>query len=304
MLQTRPIQENDLPQLVSLFNNEYQYDQIDEEILYEKIFLEPSFSTELNIKVIEDGRIIGFSSGLVREVQNKKIGWIKLFVIEDFGSLSRKIVDFFKYMENRLIENHAQVIRIFDSFPNYLTPGVDPRYTHIITLLDGHGYHKRRDNVNMTVNLETQDFTTQDKEKKLLEEHGIQIKRIEKEELEMLFQFIEKNFPLWIYEVRNSSRLDPIAIHIAKKDRSIIAFSAYNGNNKKFGWFGPMGTDISFRGKGIGSLLLKRCLRDMKDQGYKTAIIPWVGPIGFYYREVRARVSRVFWNYEKIIEGK
>ncbi|RKY47755.1 MAG: hypothetical protein DRP91_07080 [Candidatus Neomarinimicrobiota bacterium] len=65
-----------------------------------------------------------------------------------------------------------------------------------------------------------------------------------------------------------------------------------------------MGANVSFRGREIDSIPLKRGLRGMKDQGYKTATISWVGPIAFYYREARARVSRVFWNYEKLVEEK
>jgi GNAT superfamily N-acetyltransferase len=33
------------------------------------------------------------------------------------------------------------------------------------------------------------------------------------------------------------------------------------------GWFGPMGTHPDLRGLGIGSILLKRCLKDMKRNG-------------------------------------
>ncbi|RKY52943.1 MAG: hypothetical protein DRP92_04555 [Candidatus Neomarinimicrobiota bacterium] len=213
MLQIKPIQEGDLPQLAKLFNNEYQHDQIDEEILYEKIFLELSFPAELNVKVTEGGRIIGFSSGLVREIQEKKTDWTKLFVMKDFRNLTERTMEFFRYMEDLLIKNNAGSIRIFDSFPNYLTPGVDPRH------------QKRRNNVNLTASLETQDFNTRDEEKKLLEKHGIRIKRIiDKEEPKTLFQFMEESFSLWIYEAKNSSRLDPIAIHIAKKGIQSLHF--------------------------------------------------------------------------------
>ena len=41
---------------------------------------------------------------------------------------------------------------------------------------------------------------------------------------------------------------------------------------------------------------------DLRNLGYKKSIIPWVGPIGFYFKEVGAEVERVFWNYRKEIE--
>ena len=92
---------------------------------------------------------------------------------------------------------------------------------------------------------------------------------------------------------------DPIAIHVALVAGEVQAFSGHNGNNIGMGWFGPMGTDPSLRGKGIGEVLLKRCLQDMKDWGLKTSIIPWVGPIGFYAHFANAVISRVFWRFEK-----
>ena len=60
-----------------------------------------------------------------------------------------------------------------------------------------------------------------------------------------------------------------------------------------------MGTSIKSRGKGVGAVLLKRCLQDLKNLGFKKAVIPWVGPIPFYSKFANAHVSRVFWRYEK-----
>ena len=100
----------------------------------------------------------------------------------------------------------------------------------------------------------------------------------------------------------NSFNQNPIAVHIALQNNHIIAFSGYHGNNIGSGWFGPMGTTSAARGKGIGGILLKRCLKDLRNLGYKKSIIPWVGPIGFYFKEVGAEVERVFWNYRKEIE--
>lgn len=60
-----------------------------------------------------------------------------------------------------------------------------------------------------------------------------------------------------------------------------------------------MGTRPDFRKMGIGEVLLKRCLVDMREQGHKRSIIPWVGPIAFYYDAVGAKVDRIFWRFKK-----
>ena len=82
----------------------------------------------------------------------------------------------------------------------------------------------------------------------------------------------------------------------------MIAFSAYETNNKGTGWFGPMGTTEKARGKGVGGILLKRCINDLKKSGFEKAIIPWVGPIPFYMHYINSPVKRIFWRYEKIWE--
>ncbi len=79
----------------------------------------------------------------------------------------------------------------------------------------------------------------------------------------------------------------------------IIAFSEFETNNKGTGWFGPMSTSVNARGKGVGGVLLKRCMNEMKKMGFKTSIIPWVGPISFYMHYINSPVDRVFWRYEK-----
>jgi GNAT superfamily N-acetyltransferase len=78
-----------------------------------------------------------------------------------------------------------------------------------------------------------------------------------------------------------------------------IGFACHGSTRR--GWFGPMGTLESERGRGIGSVLLKRSLADMKTAGLVTARIGWVGPVRFYARSVGARVERVYWLYRKTL---
>jgi GNAT superfamily N-acetyltransferase len=58
-----------------------------------------------------------------------------------------------------------------------------------------------------------------------------------------------------------------------------------------------MGTAESARGLGIGAVLLRRCLRDLRSTGARSAEIGWVGPKRFYSLAVGAAVGRVFWQY-------
>ena len=109
-------------------------------------------------------------------------------------------------------------------------------------------------------------------------------------------------FAAWSGEVISAFQNNPITLFIAEQDENLLAFSAHEGNNKGTGWFGPMGTDPALRGKGVGGILLKKCLKDMKEMGFVKATIPWVGPIPFYMHYADAKVERIFWRYEKIME--
>jgi hypothetical protein len=60
-----------------------------------------------------------------------------------------------------------------------------------------------------------------------------------------------------------------------------------------------MGTLESERQHGIGTVLLKRCLADLRTAGHGSAQIDWTGPVRFYARAVGARIDRTFWPYQK-----
>jgi mycothiol synthase len=85
---------------------------------------------------------------------------------------------------------------------------------------------------------------------------------------------------------------------LAVRGDSYLGFACHGGNRST--WFGPMGTLESERQHGIGTVLLRRCLADIKAAGPVSAQIGWTGPIHFYARAVGARIDRVFWSYRKV----
>ena len=180
-------------------------------------------------------------------------------------------------------------------------PGLDPFYTEAVCFFERKEYKKFNDTSNLEADLEKQNFDTSDDESEL-RAAGIEIIRAEKKDFDEILKWTKNNFEAWISEVKTSFNNNPISLHIAKVENEVIAFSAYETNNFGMGWFGPMGTTEKARGKGVGGILLKRCLSDMKQCGYKKAVIPWVGPIPFYMHYANSKVKRIFWRYEKIME--
>lgn len=290
-----------LPGLVAFWNRNVVYDPITEELLYEKIFADPDFDSEMTLIAIEEGKILSFMQGLVRQVdQNLKRSYIKLFATDEASRRKGLATMLLKNIEAKMKSQDVNTIRLLDSNPNYFQPGIDPRYTEAIAFAERNRFERFADTSNLEVNLQNQDFDTSTEEKQLAHEK-IFIRRASQTDWPLVEQLISQHFKAWLTEIETTYQNDPISLHIAEYKGQIEAFSAYDSNNLNTGWFGPMGTNPILRGKGIGGILLKRCLDDMKKQGHKISIIPWVGPIPFYLHYANARLTRVFWRYEKII---
>ncbi len=291
-------EEKDLTSVLALCNNHMEYDSLTEELLREKIFEDPAYPNGLSVNLIskEKNQIVGFLSGVVRETVEGVIGYIKLMVVDTEQRRKGIGTALYQRAKEFFLDHGSREIRVYDVPFNYFMPGIDPRYTPAIAFFETMGFTRFSDTANMIVDLENQDFNTAQQEEKLKGEE-ITISRAKTGEREEVLDFLRENFPNWVFEVSNAFKLHPIPLHIARYRGKVTAFAAHNCNNLNTGWFGPMGTDISLRGKGVGSVLLKRCLADIKETGLKEAIIPWVGPIRFYSYHVNAYVQRVFWRY-------
>jgi len=279
-----------------------EYDQLSETLLREKVFDDPEYDPELIFTSFEGDKIIGFLSGVTREIRGEKIGYVKLMVVH--RAFRRQGVGraLYEKLEKELIKRGMQKVRVYDVPFNYFMPGIDPRYTPALAFFETLGFKRFADTSNMVVDLTNQEFDTAEQEAALTAQ-GIEISRADYSDQEEVMAFVDEHFPLWRYEVSNAYNSLPVSLHISRHEGKIKAFSAHNGNNFGTGWFGPMGTHSDLRGKGIGGILLRRCLQDMKEWGLTESIIPWVGPIRFYAYYANARVERVFWRYEKSLRG-
>ena len=189
-------------------------------------------------------------------------------------------------------------MRVAESAPNYLAPGVDKRNGDLLAFLDSQGFRPVGETVNLTVDLRSQEFTTS-REVAALAADNIVVRRANVSDFESVWQFIRPIWPSWRGEVARALANDPCSLHLAFDRDAVVGFSAYDANNVGTGWFGPMGTDPEYRGKGIGRVLLRRCLADLREQGLAQATIPWVGPVDFYAKHVGAKVSGEFVRLEK-----
>jgi mycothiol synthase len=182
--------------------------------------------------------------------------------------------------------------------PAHLWPGVDPRYTAMTVLAEESGYQRHGDAVDMTVSLDDASLVTEPDERRLAEA-GITIRRASSGEAAAVVAWLRDGpwgDSAWPDEVAAALARDPAGCHLAWRD-GYLGFACHGVVRR--GWFGPMGTADVARGHGIGTVLLNRCLADMRAAGLPTARIGWVGPIRFYADVLGARIERVYWKYSR-----
>ncbi|MDE5420399.1 GNAT family N-acetyltransferase [Labilibaculum sp. DW002] len=295
----RQYHDKDFDEVLALCQNTYKFDSITKELLHEKIYDDPFYNPEI-IWVAEEGAaIVGFLMGTCRmDIRGVNYGYVKLMAVSETHQRKGIARKMYELLENELRLRKVDVMRLGDVPMNYFMPGIDPRYTPALCFAMRMGFNRFMDTSNLVVNLSDREWSD---EKKIstLKSDDIEICRATIENKDELMDFVAEEWKLWQFELAMAYKSDPIAIHVAKLKGKIKAFSAHSANNKGLPWFGPMGTHPDLRGKGIGKVLLYRCLEDLKNLGYKTAIIPWVGPIDFYSHHAGAVVERVFWRYEK-----
>ena len=296
MITYRHYQENDFFTVVELLNLSHSRDNFSEKLLHEKLNDCQEDASEL-LCAFSDAVLCGFIMTVIRQLPTGTTAFIKLIgVLPDFQhrGIGKQLLNF---AEQFAVENNSKTIRFYDVPKNYFMPGIDPFYTKAVVCAERNGFIRNGDTSNLESDL-SQNWNTE-KEEAELEKSDCICKRASNEDYSELLAWILREFPLWDFELVQALNQVPCAVHLAYFQNELIAFAAHSSNNSSLAWFGPMGTSPKSRGKGVGAVLLKRCLQDLKNKGFKKAIIPWVGPIPFYFKFANAQVSRVFWRYEK-----
>lgn len=125
-------------------------------------------------------------------------------------------------------------------------------------------------------------------EERLFQE-GIKIFRVLAPDIGKAVKFARTFSEGWAGECLSACANHPASCYAAAKNGEMVGFACYDATAKDF--FGPTGVKTTYRGKGIGSVLLKKCLLAMAAEGYAYAVIGGVGEARpFYEKEVGAAV--------------
>ncbi len=199
--------------------------------------------------------------------------------------------------EAALAERGVGDVRWAGHPPCYAWPGVDVRYTPAICCAEALGYQRYNLAYNMTVALSGADLDAATGEKRLAAT-GVEVRRAVPADLPDLIDWVRRTWgDNWAWEAAESVARPGAGCHVAYRAGAPVGFAGYAANRPA--WFGPTGTDPSARRLGIGGVLLRRCLVDLRAAGYPEAQISWVGPVRFYASAVGARIERVFALYRR-----
>jgi ribosomal protein S18 acetylase RimI-like enzyme len=293
----------DVDDVARALNAASLYDQFSIDQIREAVFDDPDLDPNLLLCRRVDGEIAAVIAAVVRRgttADSERKSFVKLIGVaprwQRRGWGTRLLAE----VERRLATRGVRVVRVFADSPSHLLPGVDYRLTSLVSLLDRHGYEPEWPAVNMGADLTRAPLETSDEEKRLISAE-VQISRLALDEAEAFQVYLASQWHWeWQIEPMRSLRRDPVSCFVATIQGEFVGFAAYDIGGA--GSFGPMGVRSDLRRHGIGGVLLKRCLADMRDKGYATADIQWVGPISFYARQVGARISRCFLQMAKRLE--
>lgn len=286
----------DLEKLHGLASRSLHLDRFSRDLLRDKLFFNPRPGTDEYHTLLAEvqGRPAGMMQYVIRP--SRQCAWLGLFAVDEPYRRRSVATALFASARSACQAEGVQMIEAKGIPTNYLVPGIDPRYTAAVCLLDNLGFKFHSEKMNLRAELDAS-FDTSDDEQHLARE-GIIIRRAVGEDRPTIADFFNKTFGEdWQVETQLSLSREPPAVHLALKGDDMIGFAAHSSMNREWGNFGPMGVPDHMRGRGLGRVLLYRCMKDLKDAGHAAAVIPWVGPYRFYCRHLTCTIDRLFWQY-------
>lgn len=115
--------------MLVLWNRHATFDPMTSVLLHEKVWDDADVRPDLTWAAERHGQLTGFSIGVVRQQETGPVGYIKLLVVDTAHRRQGIGSQLLHATERALHHAGASVMRVCESAPNYLTPGLDRRYT-------------------------------------------------------------------------------------------------------------------------------------------------------------------------------
>ncbi len=298
MVVLRPYSCADESSFLDVWNAALPHDPLDVATLRRKVLLDPNFDREWLLVAEVEGRLAGFCLCLIRRVPMEggslepERGWITAFgVAPEFRrhGLGSALLD--RALELFRSAGRAEVA-IAPYVPNYFVPGVDEEhYAEGLAFLRRRGFEAVSRPLSMDASIVLFDYAPYRSREDRLAEEGISVRALRPDEIPLLLAFLrEHTSPDWVREAREL--LTDITRGLAAEAQltvavsggvdagpagrpcdegvEIVGYCQFRGEH-----FGPFGVREDFRGRGIGTVLLAKCLQTMKAHGHHHAWVLW-----------------------------
>jgi len=302
MVGLKELSRSDLPELRRKTNICLYRDVVTDGSIERITFANPNFSGDLSLVAVDGDEMVGCMVGVRRtkfpqemvEAQ-REVGHLSLFFVAE-GYRRKGIASMMlDELEKRFREAGVSRIRVCDFAGWTLFSGVDLMYQEAILFLVAKGFEKVGEAVDYEIDL--LDFHVP----KWLTDtppEGVTVRKAKSDEKEKITGWVSGQFsPYWAFEASEAFRSPKPKLWIGEEGERVLGFSAYSALEPH--WFGPIGVDPRARKKGLGSLLLFNCLASMREEGQRTAVIPWTSHLFFYSQVPGVRRIRHYWIMEK-----
>lgn len=281
-IRIRQFEPHDVQEIVSLWNRTMAADPISKQRLLLDFLLDPHFDSSGLLVAVDDAKVLGFILGLAAKAALPSDNAAGTGVIVGIGVYptyrrQRIATQMLEQLEANWRDFDVISIQVGPWIPTYLTPGIDEAaYPGATGFFTASGYITGGKPVSMRALLTG--YVPADGVDDIaatLAGNDVDIRPAIAADAIPLLQFAEKHFPHWTSYVRGNLRElvtanDASTLHVAVSREEVIGFALTNGER-----FGPFGVNESWRGQGVGAVLLSRALCAMRAANVHTAYFLW-----------------------------
>lgn len=298
--------ELEYEELRLFLNGALERDFITRHMFERVISRDPNFSKDLVYLAYEGEELVGVLIGVYRVKsppqyveRQKHVAWIKALAVPQEYRGKKIFDELLEVYLNRVAEDGKTEVRFSDFASWYFYPGLDIHYEYYLSKFLEKGFTKAAEVVDYEVDLMYLRYPerVRRREEKAVKE-GIVFHEVEASEENKVVSWVTEKFSAcWGIEASMAIHEPEGGVWIAEKDGEILGFSVYGGLEPN--WFGPIGVDPKARGKGLGTILLYKCLESLRLRGYRYIIIPWTNHLFFYTQLEGVKGVRHYWILKK-----
>jgi len=286
-VRVRSYRGSDEGALLRLWNASLTHDPIAPATFRCKVLLDPNFDPQGLLVAEEDGELAGFLLSLVRRVPlpggglEPERSWITAFGI--YPDRRRQGIGraLFNAALDRLWGLGCREVLVSPYVPHYFIPGVDVEaYPEAVVFLKALGFEVVSEPISMRAELTGFQIAPEIRQREAaLRMMGIEVRPVESRDLPMLLSLIREHFGWdWLRFAGEYLSLycggepQEVVFLVAGREEEIVGYCQARRER-----FGPFGARPDLRRRGIGRVLLFRCLWEMRARGFHCAWFLWTG---------------------------